>query len=136
MMQKFCHHIGVFAQDAQKLKRFYVNQLDFKPDAEKEVDAKIINRIFGVNSGCRLIRLKLDKIYLELFSLHDFKLKRPSAQTAGYNHWALTVEDRAAFCAKMKQRRVRVIEVARAGHHTYFLVDPEGNRIEIRDNRK
>jgi len=43
------------------------------------------------------------------------------------------VGNREAFVQKMKEKGVAIIEVQRNDHLVYFIKDPDGNLIEIRD---
>lgn len=51
----------------------------------------------------------------------------------GYNHWGLRVNNRVAFCRSLKKKRVKVIEITRNNRKVYFIKDPDGNLIEMRD---
>jgi len=134
-MERYCHHLGIFTAHPDRLKRFYIGKLGFKLDSEREIDKKIFRQIFGINTSCQLIRLNLDKVSLELFYPSQFRLKKYLKGTAGYNHWALNVYHKARFCSLAKKKGVRVIKVKRSGYYTYFIQDPDGNLIEIKDDR-
>jgi catechol 2,3-dioxygenase-like lactoylglutathione lyase family enzyme len=49
------------------------------------------------------------------------------------NHFSLTVDNKRAFCARARERGAQVIEVAREDHCVFFIRDPEGILIEIKD---
>lgn len=51
----------------------------------------------------------------------------------GINHWGYRVDDRAAFVARMRRNGQRIVEIDRNGRSVHFLIDPDGNRIEIRN---
>lgn len=134
-MNKFCHHIGILTANPDRLKKFYINKLGFKFEGLREINRKIIRKIFNINADCKLTRLKLDNVYLELFSANGIKLSKRLFGTAGYNHWALNVSDKVQFCRRMLRNKVKAIKVERSNYYIYFIQDPDGNLIEIRDNK-
>jgi catechol 2,3-dioxygenase-like lactoylglutathione lyase family enzyme len=134
-MTKSCHHIGIFTNRPQALKKFYEAKLGFKLEAAMDIGGKIIKQIFGIAAACRLIRLRLQGIRLEIFSCPGRRFKKTGRGSLGYNHWALTVADKAAFCKLMVKKGVKVIKIDRGSRYTYFIQDPDKNLIEIRDGK-
>ncbi|MGD2279185.1 MAG: VOC family protein [Candidatus Omnitrophota bacterium] len=137
-----CDHIGIFTTDAKRLVSFYKNKLGFKEERKRTVlPRSLMKIIFGVSSECEFIRLvpapvkKGEKpgLMIEIFEPALKRLKKNSGSAAGLNHWGYSVGDRERYCRKLKKKKVKIIEVKRGDHRTYFIKDPDGNRIEIRD---
>jgi catechol 2,3-dioxygenase-like lactoylglutathione lyase family enzyme len=134
-----CDHIGLFTNDADRLIRFYQQALGFEVEKDEIVPAAVMRPIFGIADACRLVKLTpSDKVVhaavkLEIFQLSRLKVSRRKNAAAGYNHWGLKVRRRAALLRRFRRLHVPLIEVPRSSHFIYFIRDPDGNRIEIRE---
>ena len=75
-----------------------------------------------------------DEVNLELFQ-PDQKMPHhhthPLSPTI--NHFGLKVGDKRAFCREAEGKGARIIEVAREGYSVYFVRDPDGILVEIKD---
>ena len=133
-----CDHIGILTGNADVLLRFYRDVLGFEIVKDEIVDSDLMDSIFGEPGDCRLIKLshpsgKDGAVNIEIFAFKDHAAGRRRPRSPGYNHWGFRVGDRRAYIARMKKLGVAVTDVLRGKHHVYFICDPDGNRIEIRD---
>ena len=138
MPQGGCDHIGILTGNAEALVVFYRDLLGFEVAKKDIVASAIMESIFGVPGDCRLIKLaqagaEEGAVVIEIFSYVDADAVPSRPRTAGYNHWGFRVGDRESFVAEMRSRGVDVTEIQRGSHRVYFICDPDGNRIEIRD---
>ena len=137
MTRRDCDHIGILTADADRLIRFYCDLLGYRTVRDEVVTADVMEAIFTVHADCRLVKLSPPKntegVNIEIFFYCDGGTDRRPARAPGYNHWGLRVPDRESFVAEMKRHGAAVTEVWRDGHAVYFISDPDGNRIEIRD---
>jgi catechol 2,3-dioxygenase-like lactoylglutathione lyase family enzyme len=136
MSEQICDHIGFFTMDAKSMKQFYIHVLGFESGSENVLPAALVNEIFGIHTDCRFIKLHKDGFMVELFEPLSQEYETNMTKAFGMNHWGFCVSDRAAFVEKLRRQGLTVIEIKRNGRPVYFLVDPDGNRIEIRDYPK
>ena len=135
-MENNCNHIGVTATDPENLIRFYTEKVGFIREGEKTVSPSLMGQIFGISAACRLIKLRLGRIILEVFDFQTATEFPPPGCVAGINHWGLEVEDKTSFIRELRKRSVPLIEADGGAHTIYFIQDPEGNRIEIFERKK
>lgn len=128
-----CDHIAIFTNNAKKLEFFYREKMGFKKEKEELLPKSLMQRIFGIASDCMFIRLFSDTVKVELFQPTAFRLKERENSLSGYNHWGYTVADRDKFCQRLKKKKANMIKFNRGNHVVYFIRDPDGNSIEIRD---
>lgn len=126
-------HVGIFTNDPDRLINFYTKKLGFKLVSHSPIEKNIIKKIFKFNRDCLLSKLILGEAALEIFSSCAKIFKKNKEGQTGYNHWSFIVKDKTKFCKKLAQKKVKIITVARNGYFTYFVRDPDGNRIEIQD---
>ncbi len=132
-MKRTCDHIGFFTGNAESMKEFYTRVLDFEVGTDSILSKAIVDRIFGLADECRFVKLTKDGFMVELFEPVSMQLRSRIEDRVGINHWGFCVEDRALYVEKLRADGLPVIEVDRNGRSVYFLLDPDGNRIEIRD---
>jgi catechol 2,3-dioxygenase-like lactoylglutathione lyase family enzyme len=130
-ISNMCDHIGIFSHNAERLVNFYVDIVGFKKTYEGTLSKTIMKPLFGITQDCRFIKLHLGNTMLEIFE----PIVKRKTVTKGYNHWGLIVLDRKKFVNKLKHKKVSIIEVKRNNHSVYFIADPDGNKIEIREKR-
>jgi catechol 2,3-dioxygenase-like lactoylglutathione lyase family enzyme len=136
-----CDHVGFFTNDSARLVRFYRDELGFILEKEELLPASIMRPIFGLPHPCRLIKLSAatgkpaphPPLKIEIFHPVGLRLPRRRNGIVGCNHCSFTVGDKKRFLRKIRSRGVPLIEVGRNGHSVFFIKDPDGNRIEIRD---
>ncbi len=131
-----CDHIGLYTNNAKRLVNFYTKKLAFKKTKEEILDKSIFKEIFGISADCRFIRLVSDNIMLEIFEPINRSPYKNIKNSIGYNHWGYCVKDRKKFVQQLRKKRVKIIEIRRNDHIVYFVIDPDENRIEIRDCNK
>lgn len=128
-----CDHIGILTNDAQRLIRFYTKKLDFRKIKEDVLDASTFGIIFGFSVSTRFIKLSTDGLMLELFEPLKKKARSNTMNTTGLNHFGYCVKNRRDYVKRLQKKKVKIIEIKRNGHTVYFVSDPDGNRIEIRE---
>ena len=135
-MTNFCHHIGIFTNNPRELARFYTEKLGFKIGETKEVPEDLVKKIFGIPSSCRLTKLKLGQVIIEILSPDNLNLKKRLNDVSGYNHWGLAVQNKEDFCRMLKKQGVKILKYKKNGHTIFFAKDPEGNLVEIYEARR
>ena len=130
---KACDHIGIFTNNSKRLLSFYIKKLGFRKQKETILPKSIVKSIFGISSDCRFIRLISDNVMIEMFEPLSIRGHRRINNITGYNHWGYCVGDRKKFVQVLKRQKVKIIKVKRNNHLVYFIKDPDGNRIEIRE---
>lgn len=131
------NHIGIFTGHHRRLLDFYLPALGFKKEYQALLPKEVMYPIFRIPYECHMVKLVRDDIALEIFWLDDYKLKSAGRWTAGYNHFGLEVKDREKFLKRLKAKfKARIIKVGRGSHFVYFIQDPDGNRIEIKETAK
>jgi len=126
-------HIGIFTYQYKRLGDFYITKLGFEIVKEEILSKSIMEPIFGIKSDCKFARLASDNIKIEIFNPIRGTPRKRSNYTIGFNHWALCLIDREKFFQKLKKLKVKILEVKRNDHSVYFIHDPDGNKIEIKD---
>lgn len=133
-----CDHLGFFTNDADRLVDFYREMFGFAVEKEDLLSSSIVRQIFGISSPCRFIKLAAGRhlpssVRLEIFQPLTRKLGRRRNGLVGCNHWGLRVGDRVEFARTFRRGGIPVIEARRGEHSVFFVRDPDGNRIELRD---
>jgi len=131
-----CDHIGLYTNHSKKLVNFYTEKLAFKKIKDEKLERPIFEQIFGIAADCRFIRLISDGVMLEIFEPITRRARECIRNSIGINHWGYCVENREKFVRRLRKQRVSVIEIKRNDHMVYFVADPDGNRIEIRECKK
>jgi catechol 2,3-dioxygenase-like lactoylglutathione lyase family enzyme len=132
-MKQACDHIGFFTAHAEAMKEFYTRILGFEPGNETELSKSVVENIFGIAERCRFIKLHKNGFMLEIFEPISSETQMPTSGKVGINHWGYCVADRTHLIEKLRKDSIPVIEIKRDGRNAYFLVDPDGNRIELRE---
>lgn len=128
------NHIGIFTGHHKRLLDFYLPALGLKKEYQDILPKEVMYPIFGLPYKCHMVKLIGGGIILEIFWLDDYKLKSAGRWMSGYNHFGLEVKDRDRFIKRLKTRfKARIIKVDRGGHFVYFIRDPDGNLIEIKE---
>ncbi len=129
-----CNHIGIFTDNPYRMIEFYRNNFGFRRVKEEILDRKIVKLIFGLNKKCLLIKLTNNHTVIELFVPINTNLKKKELKYYGYNHIGFAVKNRDRLLRLLKQNKARIIKIRRNGHNVFFTIDPDGNRIEIRED--
>jgi catechol 2,3-dioxygenase-like lactoylglutathione lyase family enzyme len=130
---KTCDHIGIFTTHYKRMVDFYMNKLGFNKEKEELLSKTIMKSIFGISSDCKFVRMAAGDIKIEIFSPINKTFRRKFDHTGGYNHWALCVGKREKFLQILKREKVKILEVKRNDHSVYFIHDPDGSKIEIKE---
>ncbi len=128
-----CDHIGIFTKNAERLIKFYRNILGFKLISGERLQTDIVKKLFRTNSTCCFYRLKSEKLILEIFEPHYKNRVEKRKNHYGLHHFGLTVSDREQFINYLRKKQVKIITIKRNERKVYFIEDPEGNMIEIRE---
>ncbi len=131
-----CDHIALCTDNAARLEKFYVAKLGFVKERDDVVPMRLARTLLGIRGACLFIRLFCKEnpaLKIELFEPRGLRTDKRRSTTQGYNHWGLCTGNREVFCKTLKAKGVRIIKGLRGGHTVYFIKDPDGNRIEIRD---
>jgi catechol 2,3-dioxygenase-like lactoylglutathione lyase family enzyme len=130
---KSIDHIGIITSNYRRLVNFYSRKLGFKVMKEEKLSASVMRSVFGLASEGAFTRLVSGNARIEIFRITSGVLKNKTNATIGYHHWAMHVGDKSRFVNKLIKKGVRIIHIKRNSHVVYFIQDPDGNRIEIKD---
>lgn len=128
-----CNHIGIFTEKPYKLINFYRQVFGFKREKEEILSKRIVQKIFGLNDRCIFVKLRSEDVVIEIFTPVKKKLKH-SFGLIGFNHIGINVKERKKFIKQLKKNRIKLIEIMRNSHKVFFLMDPDKNLIEIRED--
>jgi catechol 2,3-dioxygenase-like lactoylglutathione lyase family enzyme len=131
-----CDHIGLFTANAERMKEFYIHALDFEFGGETILAGSVVSSIFGIGSDCRFLKLHRDGFMLEIFEPLSPPSQEHEASRFGVNHWGFCTAERDLLLEKLRRECIPIIEIEKQGHRIYFLIDPDGNRIELRECRE
>ena len=128
------HHIGMWVRDLARSGQFYRQIMGFEKKYGYRAPAEIIARIFGHHTDCLVEVYQRDDVRLELFCAEE-PVTTPDAAgvSPAINHFSLKVADKLSFCEQAKKKGASVIKVDRGDHVICFLLDPDGIRIEIKE---
>lgn len=108
------HHIGVSVPDLEKAREFYIDLLGAVEEVEPLTwrDNAFIDAVVGLkNSAARQFICRLGNSHIEVF---EYEQPRSAPQdpdrgvnTFGYTHFALQVDDIAAFQERLKAAGIR-----------------------------
>jgi len=135
-LKQTCDHIGFFTKNVEAMKQFYTRVLGFELGNESTLSRSLVEKIFGLADECRFVKLHRHGFMIEMFEPLSERLRERVASQIGMNHWGYCVADREIFVQELRRDGIGVIEIDRNGRSVYFLIDPDGNRIEIRDYAK
>lgn len=128
------HHVGLWVKDLARAGRFYQQVMGFEKQYGYHAPTDMVRQIFGRDTACDVAVYRREEVTLELFH-PDQKMADSEAipLIPAINHFALKVPDKRAFCREAQGKGAQVIEVTREAHCVYFIRDPEGILIEIKD---
>lgn len=131
-------HIGIFTAYPKRMMTFYVNKLEFKKEYQTILDKDTVYSIFSIRKDCNMVKLKRGAISIELFwfNTDTYKVAPKVKSRVGYNHFGLAFKDRQSFLDELRKKKIKIIEIKRQDRYAYFINDPEGNLIEIREPPK
>jgi catechol 2,3-dioxygenase-like lactoylglutathione lyase family enzyme len=127
------NHIGIFTNHYQRLISFYTRKLGFTKEKDGRLSKSLMLSVFGVASEGKFSSLVSDDVRIEIFTLVGHRLLKKPNQSLGYNHWAICVTDIKKFLSGLKRKKVKIISIKRNDHFVYFIKDPDGNRMEVKE---
>jgi len=130
---KGCDHLGIVTADRQRLAAFYVETLGFEIKREDHLEREVTKGVFGIDADCAFTVLAVPGLLLELFEPQGVALSDQIAAAPGYHHFGFCTDDRLTFVESLRSRGIEVITVYRHERPVFFVSDPDGNRIEIRE---
>jgi catechol 2,3-dioxygenase-like lactoylglutathione lyase family enzyme len=95
-------------------------------EREYEVPAQLMKAIFGLDRDCAVHVYAGDGLRVEVFDVEGESL-------SGVNHFCLSVGNREEFFRQASSRGADCLELRRGNHPVYFVRDPAGVPIEIKD---
>ncbi|MEO0128106.1 MAG: VOC family protein [candidate division WOR-3 bacterium] len=128
-----CDHIGLFTNNADRLINFYKKILKFKLISSERLQTNVVKALFKIKSTACFYRLKSEDLLLEIFVPHSKKKTGKSIIRYGIHHFGMIVKNREEYIKNLRQKKVKIITLKRNGHKVYFIEDPDGNLIEIRE---
>jgi catechol 2,3-dioxygenase-like lactoylglutathione lyase family enzyme len=120
------HHVGVWASDASAARGFYEGVMGFEKEREYEVPVELMSGIFGIDRSCKVEVFARDSARVEVFYVHGTDL-------SGINHFSLSVGDRVEFFERARASGADCLRLMRGDHPVYFIRDPSGLLVEIKD---
>ena len=128
------HHIGLWVKDLDRSGRFYHDIMGFERQYRYRAPAELIGGIFRRPVGCQVEVYQRDEVRLELFQPDKEMADSDGCPLSpGINHFSLAVPDKIVFCRDAQDKGAELIEVDRGDHKAYFIRDPDGILIEMKD---
>ena len=116
-------HVAIRTHDLDGMLRYYTGTLGFQE----------LFRLNNDDGSLMLVYVRVtDQQFLEFFP--NGAGEKPPRGNVGYDHLCLTVADIGATLADLEARGVpldRGLQTGRDGNRQAWIVDPEGNRIEL-----
>ncbi|MEU4098124.1 VOC family protein [Streptomyces sp. NPDC026673] len=132
IVRSLVHHIGLSVADLEPQCRFYAEVFGFREDHRTVIPEAGIRIAFLTGPGGAALELT------ERAGSTPQRFTDPldGADTQGYFHWALTVDDLDAVLAVAATHGGRTVTpptpARRPGTRFAYLADPEDNLIELR----
>jgi catechol 2,3-dioxygenase-like lactoylglutathione lyase family enzyme len=130
-------HVALNVSDMETSLDFYTNFLGLKIKREFELSETESRDLFNVASQAHAVQLLMEEGMLELF---EFKRGTETAKQFtsplmnGLFHYALQIgKPIDAFIKRAKEREVPVFSIVRGGKTIYFIQDPDGVFIEVKE---
>lgn len=128
-----CDHIGILTNNAERLIKFYKANLGFRLISAENLSPNIVKKLFKINTTCCFYRLKFDDLLLEIFQPHKKFKKISFREYNGIHHFGFRIRNRENFIKRLRAKKVKIITIKRNERKVYFIKDPDGNMIEIRE---
>lgn len=128
------HHLGIWVRDLGRSGEFYDRILGFEKKYDYRLPAELVRTIFGRPVDCQVEVHQRQAVSVELFQPDTaMSANPPDPRAAGINHFSLKVDDTVSFCRRAGEKGAEVLEIPRKDHSVFFLKDPDGILIEIKD---
>ena len=128
------NHIGLITRKPKTLIDYYISVLGFEKGESRTLSRDLMEAIFGIPIEAKLTKLHFGKVVLEVFSC-DGDLRDKDIQGCGYNHWGLSVDDKEAFIREKETAGAHILRIKYKDRFIYFIKDPDGNLIEVFENK-
>ena len=129
-------HAGIVVSSMENSIDFYENLLCFKRQRSFELPAEIIRTLFEIDSPASVQVLACDSGALELFLLKDTNPAAQNPVKRGLNHFALETENLDSFVDSIKLKGGKLKSSIKDGRAIWFVVDPDGTLIELKQAKK
>ena len=138
-LQAELHHVAISVKDFDKVKNFYINTLgyDLLWDADNR-GSEALSAVVGLaNARMHIAMLKGYGMHIEIFHYYDPEgnPRTPARQCDfGQTHFALCVKDIKGIYSRLQTKGVTFVsppQNIRVGAWAAYLLDPEGNTIEL-----
>ncbi|HBN85685.1 MAG TPA: hypothetical protein DDZ89_17785 [Clostridiales bacterium] len=123
-------HIGIYTEDMERSKDFYVNKLGFALNFKTTVDK-------GAGKSLKIAFVKAGNLVLELLEPSE-KDSIPKGCTGAANHIAIEVKDMDDIVRKLSQKEIvfetdQPISMNSLAHpaKVIFFKGPSGERLEL-----
>ena len=128
-----CDHIGLFTVHPQRLLNFYIQIMEFEKISDTVLDKSIMKSIFGLNMACRFIKLSKGELMVEIFAPLAPKKTSNTKTRIGINHFGYRLKNKNKFIQSLRKKKQKLLTIKKGGHTIFFIKDPDGNLIELRD---
>jgi len=120
------NHIALTVTDHQEIIDFYQDILGFQTMRVFELEEKLTEKIFGIQTDVAIAVLTRDELTFEIF-ISQTPLRH------GFAHICLNVKNRDAIIRKAENLGYEVISIDRGSYDLIFIRDKNGNLFELKD---
>ncbi|MBW1659940.1 MAG: VOC family protein [Deltaproteobacteria bacterium] len=128
-------HVALIVSDLETSIDFYTRFLSLEIKREFELSEEESQSLFQVTSPARAVQLLMQDGMLELFEFkRGIEINIPTPLTNGLFHYALQIgRPIEAFITKARERDIPIYSIVRGGKTIYFIQDPDGVFIEVKE---
>jgi len=120
-------HVALVCSSEEESDRFYTNVLGLKKLGSKTIPSTLMNQIFNIDAGLKIINYANESIAFEVFIDN---IKR--AEKNKIDHICIQVENLGSFLEKCRQMEIEIIQVPKGDAMITFIKDDDGNLFEIK----
>lgn len=126
-------HVGYITNNIEKFESFWCDILGFKRVLKKEISSELTLALFGINDGGEVVKYNNGSVNIEIHNFNndtnDLDIK---FNNKGLNHICLKVDNKDMYLNKLPKGVVQKTYHNPGGWINNFILDWEGNWIEIR----
>jgi len=134
-MKTTIHHIGIYTDNPKRLIEFYEHKLGFTHSATKSVGEELMGDVFGISVPCTIDKMKFENVFIEVFSSSSSNFPAQDRKGVRVDHWGMNVKDKDSYVRQIEEKGVPVIKFEGQGKWIFFIRDPDGNLIEIYEDK-